>query len=1064
MNVSTLITKVMLPRRRGDLLRRQRLLNRLYGAVEHKLVLVSAPAGYGKTTLLVDFAHDLQHPVCWYALDHSDRDPRVFLEHLVLSLHHRFPGFGEQTRRALASNPDLSDGAPGVVNVLINEMVESIPQWFVLVLDDHHRLGNAPEVDAIVARFLRYQPDQVLLIIASRNVPQLPLIVQLAAKGEVEGIGEDELRFRADEIQQLLAQNHDLHVPDQEAKELAAQSEGWITGILLTTHTLWQGILRGLTQARTSDRPVYEYLAQEVFAQQQPAVQTFLTASSTLEEMSPDLCRDALGLEDAGACLSLLKDRNLFVTQLEESWYRYHHLFQDYLQEQLQRDDRARWVELHRRAAGWFESHEQPSAAVHHYLTVEAYEDAVRVMEAAARDVFVGGRLKTLMDWCAALPDDLREHSPRLALFQSRAAEMMGRWEEALALADLAERGYRAGEDSQGLAYVLLQRCKMWQQQGRSEDALALGQSVATLVEETQVPVGYEVRRMLGLNCVALGQLEEGEQHLRQALALSQVQGSDYARASVLGNLADCLWRQGRWVEAVTVQRQAVETQRRRDNPAELAGTLNDLGFYLYSTGEHGEALRLFEQALQFARESGHRRDEAFALISLGELSRDLGALERAQEACEEGLAIADELGHGFLSAYGREALGLVHRCRGNYALARVSLEGAIARARAQHSNYQLGRYSASLGLIQAESGETEAGLTVLARAQEQLEQIGAQGESVRADIFAAWALFQAGNRAEALAALGRVFETTDGPCREFVLVVEGQRMLTLLEQARAEEVGGAHLEALLSRVQAFQQAAEQELMRTPLAGAAPTQPLRISALGRGRVERDGEEIPLSEWGGAATRQLLFYLLTHTPLSRDQIAAVLWPDAPPHKVKTAFHTTKFRLKRALGQEALYFDGYCYQVHPDLHYWYDVQEFERLLSGTEPGRRVGQLREAVALYQGDFLEDHYADWCMQRREVLRERHLAALDELAGRLLARRQYHEAIQVLHTGLELDNLRERLYRQLMRAYVLCGQRDRAVSQYQRCATLLQDELGTTPSPETTALCQRIRDGLPLD
>lgn len=1064
MNTSTLITKVLLPRRREDVLTRQRLLDRLYDMVGRKFVLVSAPAGYGKTTLLLDFAHDLEHPVCWYALDRSDHDPRVFLEHLILSLHHRFPDFGERTRQALAANPDLTNGAPSVVNALINEIADVIPQWFVLVLDDYHRLGEAPEVGAILARLLTYQTDQFLLIIASRTVPELPLIIQLTAKGEVGGLGQEDLRFRADEIQGLLAQNYSLHIPDKEAGELAAQSEGRITGLLLTAHTMWRGILESLVQARTSDQPVYEYLAQEVFAHQEPAVQAFLTASSILQEMSPTLCQEALGLEEAEHFLELLENRNLFVTRLDEDWYRYHHLFQEYLQTRLRREEESRWIELHRRAADWFETHEQPEEAVRHYLTVGAHEDAAQVMGAAVQDMFYAGRLGTLTAWGAALSAPLRERTPRLALFQSRAADMLGRWEEALTLTEIAERGYRASEDTHGLAYALLHRCEVWQGQGRFQEALALGQEVLSLIEETGVPVAYEAHRILGKSYVALGRLEEGEVHLRQALKYSLKQGGEFEQSSIQDGLADCLWRQGRWAEAITVQRQAVKTWRRLGNPAALSGALNNLGFYLYSTGEYGEALRLFGEALELARRSGHRRNEAFALVSLGELNRDLGALERAVEACQEGIAIADELGDGFLSAYGREALGLVHRCRGDYPLAQAAIEQAMERAEQQCSEYQLGRYEASLGMVRTEAGEVETGLAALGRARERLERIGAHGELARAQFFTAWALFRAGREAEALATLQQVLATADPPGRDFLFVVEGRRALPLLKRAYAQGVGGEELAALLARARAFERTAQAVLQQVSPSEAEAEKPLRIFGFGRGRVERGGEEIPPSVWEAAATRQMLFYLLTHSPQSRDQIAAVLWPELPVPKVRTTFHTTGFRLKRALGREALYFDGHCYQIHPDLDCWFDVAEFERLLEGTESGQRVKRLQQAIALYQGDFLEDCYADWCLLTRERLRERCLEALDELAGRLLARRQYRQAIQTLRRGLEMDNLRENFHRQLMRAYALSGRRSQAIAQYQRCAEILERELSAAPSPETTALYRRILDGLPLD
>jgi DNA-binding SARP family transcriptional activator len=421
-------------------------------------------------------------------------------------------------------------------------------------------------------------------------------------------------------------------------------------------------------------------------------------------------------------------------------------------------------------------------------------------------------------------------------------------------------------------------------------------------------------------------------------------------------------------------------------------------------------------------------------------------------------------LGDGFLSAYGREALGLVHRCRGDYPAAQAAIEQAIERAERQRSEYQLGRYGASLGLVRAEAGEVKAGLVELARAHERLDRIGAHGELVRAQFFTAWTLFRAGREAEALATLQQALATADPPSRDSLFVVEGQRALPLLERAHAQGVGGEELAVLLARARAFEHTAQAVLQQASPPEAKAEEPLRIFGFGRGRVERRGKEISLSDWEGAATRYLLFYLLIRSPRSRDQIAAVLWPELPAPKVKATFHTTKFRLKRALGREVLDFDGYCYQIRPDLNYWFDLAEFEQLLEGTGPGRRVEQLQQAIALYQGDFLEDCYADWCLLTRERLRERCLEALDELARRLLARRQYRQAIQTLRRGLEMDNLQENFHRQLMRAYALSGRRSEALVQYQRCAEILGRELGATPSPETTALYRRILEGLPLD
>jgi two-component SAPR family response regulator len=592
------------------------------------------------------------------------------------------------------------------------------------------------------------------------------------------------------------------------------------------------------------------------------------------------------------------------------------------------------------------------------------------------------------------------------------------------------------------------------------------------------VPVAYEAHRILGQSCLALGRLDEGEVHLRQALAHCAEQGSDFERASIQSALVDCLWRQGRWEEAIAVQEQIVETRRRLDSPGLLSGALNDLGFFLYSTGEYNEALELFAEALALARRSGHRRNEALTLISLGELLRDLGALNQAAAACEAGLALADDLGDAFLSAYGREALGLTLRWQGDYAAAQVALDQALERAERQGSEYQAGRYGASLGLVWVEAGETAAGLATLERACERLERIGARSELARARFFEAWALFQAGQEQRALADLRRVLASGDLPSRNLLFVVEGRRALPMLERASRQGMGNAEIAVLVARARAFARAAQDVLDKAAsleikigsgkkaITGVKAEPDLRVYGFGKGRAARGGKEIHISKWGAAATRWMLFFMLIHRRQSREQIAVVLWPDLETRKVKANFHTTQFRLDRAVGQDTLYYENGLYRIHPEFDYWFDVEEFEKLLREPEkdPGRRVIQLRRAAKLYTGDFLEDCYTDWAVRRREALREQYAEAMDELARRLIGQRQYREAIEALGEGLQIDNMRERFYNLLMRAYALSGQPDQAVAQYQRCVQVLHDELKTSPSRETTALCERIKKGLPID
>ncbi|MFQ5858766.1 MAG: hypothetical protein ACE5LU_24460, partial [Anaerolineae bacterium] len=259
-------TKILRPRRRDDLLHRRRLVDIIHNHIDRKLIILSAPAGYGKTSLLIDYAHDTELPVCWYTLDERDSDPRVFLEYLVASVHRHYPDFGQRISAILHGDESGLPNWETIAGALVNDMVDRISEYFVIVLDDYHSLDDDADVHALLDTLLQYLPEHCHILLASRTLPPLTL-TRMAARQEVEGIGVDELRFTAHEIQQLMKQNYDLDLPDGQAEELAQGLDGWIAGLLLTRHTLWKGLFAGMIRAH-GESQVFEYLATEVFGQQ----------------------------------------------------------------------------------------------------------------------------------------------------------------------------------------------------------------------------------------------------------------------------------------------------------------------------------------------------------------------------------------------------------------------------------------------------------------------------------------------------------------------------------------------------------------------------------------------------------------------------------------------------------------------------------------------------------------------------------------------------------------------------------------------------------------------------
>lgn len=1044
------------------------MLDFLHEYIDRKLLLISAGAGYGKTTLLVDFVHDTDLTTCWYGLDPADRDPRLFVEYLLASIARVYPGFGERTRQAVRGGASLSGGADEVVGTLVNEMVETIPEWFVLILDDFQEVEDSADVCALLTTLLAYLPEHCHLIIASRTIPGGLPFVSLAARRMVAGLGRDDLRFTPDEIQAFLAQSQGVHLSRQEAEALAAESEGWITGILLTRHALWGGLLDNLARARSSGQPVYEYLAGEVLERQEPEVRTFLLTSAVLQEMTPPLCEEALELTGAGEMLEWLEQRNLFTVRLAETdppRFRYHALFREFLQARARESDPDRFRRLHRSVAAWFEGRKEVEAAVRHYLEAGEPLEAARVLDAVARDMLTAGRLATLAEWADRLPEEALRAYPRLLYPAAMGIAAAGRPEEALVWLSWAEEAFRRRAEQALLALTLSQQALLVLNQGENERALGLAQEALSLAGDLPeaLEATVEARRVLGASLIRLGRFEEASQHLEAALEGSRTMDNPRQEVLILGGLANSLRWQGRMQEAVQTQRVVIEAARRLGSPGYLAEALNDLGFYLYLIADYAGALEALEEALHTARGIGHPVVEAYALVSLGELLRDLGELQAAVEMLDKGRQLAQEAGNAFLVAWACEALALAFLQLGDAEQAAELARTAFTLAGEQWSEHQQGRFRATLGLALVEEGVVRAGLEELEAACALLERLGAKEEAIRARLLQARALRSAGQEEEGVHALSVALAESDetDPLRSLPLQIPG--LMSLLERAAEQDVEGGRIALFLEEVRGLVKTARRVrgLRRSVRPPRRPV--FRFYGFGVGRVERDGVPIPLTAWESAKARHLLFYLLSHSPCTREQIGADLWPDLRPHRLPGTFHNTKYRVQRALGVVPVVYEGGLYHISEELEYWFDVDLFERLLQQARrsvPAKAARYLLRAVDLYTDDFLQDCYDEWCVVQRERLQRQFLEAVAELSEWLIERGRLDRAVEVLQRGLRLDPLREDFYRQLMRAYAQQGRQGEALAAYRRCCWVLEKELGVEPAPETRALARQIRRG----
>ncbi len=425
-------TKIILPRRRVDLLSRPRLLEILYERLDRKLIIVSAAAGYGKTSLLIDLAAHSDLPFCWLALDALDRDPQRFIAYVIASLTEKFPQFGKRSRSLLNAMTSLDDDMERLLVTFVNEIYADIHEHFVLALDDFHILDEAPPILSFVNRFIQLVGENCHLVIASRTLPPLKDIPLLVAREEVGGLDFSDLSFRPEELQALLAQNKQIHLSDEDAQKLVNRTEGWITGLQFTDLSQLGPEAAALQPPGTMGVTVFDYLGQQVLEQQPGELQQFMLRSSMLDEFDMSLCEEVLGPlyeqpPDWSWLLDTLIQRNLFTLPVgkDGQWLRYHHLFRDYLQSRFRRDCPEEVEPILRRLAQSEEKRGEWEKAYHIYKGLGDTDTLARMIEHAGIPMYQHAML-TLESWLKALPPSIANSRPGILSLRGERRDAQG--------------------------------------------------------------------------------------------------------------------------------------------------------------------------------------------------------------------------------------------------------------------------------------------------------------------------------------------------------------------------------------------------------------------------------------------------------------------------------------------------------------------------------------------------------------------------------------------------------------------------------------------------------------
>ncbi len=656
-------TKLYIPSPRPELVARTRLIERLNRGLRsgRKLTLVSAPAGFGKTTLLSEWIAGCDRPVAWLSLDESDNDSVRFLSYLIGALQ-TIPdldesGVGKPALAMLHASQSQSPPVEAILTALINEVAVT-PTAFILVLDDYHLIQSQHVHDAL--SFLLDHLPSMHLALATRADPPLPT-ARLRGRGQMTELRQTDLRFAPEEVAEFLNRVMGLGLSKEDIAALGFRTEGWIVGLQLAALSLQDRADSHEFIAAFSGGHHYvlEYLTEEVLHRQPEPVQRFLVQTSVLDHLCGPLCDAVTEERDGEEMLAHLLRRNLFILPLDDQhyWYRYHHLFADLLHGHLCRSRPDDIAALHRRAAVWHSENGYADQAVQHALEAQDYQLASRMIVNSWRRMFHQGWMNTAVRWLESLPPNLVRRSPPLGIAYCWTLFVRGDYRLSPYLEETIEAFEQLRQD--GALPVGIQEYRIVAQQVgllRSVIARYQGDIAAAIAHAGQVlPAIRQVGQELGQSFVDLAY---GGYYLQM--------GHNYLAAGDLEQAAECFGRSSLH-------------SRGGGNILAMAGAVFELALIRQRQGRLSEAEAVCREALALAQQPEYAGWPAFCMvhIALGSVLLESGHLNKATEHLNHGLELSRSSGHVLYLARGYLVAARLHHVQRDTSAARAAWQQA---------------------------------------------------------------------------------------------------------------------------------------------------------------------------------------------------------------------------------------------------------------------------------------------------------------------------------------------------------------------------------------------------
>ncbi len=950
-----LLSKLQLPEINPKILYRGRLVNLLNQNMHKKFIFMCAGAGYGKTTLLTQFISEAKIPYVYYQLKKEDSDPSVFLSHLIAGIKNIYPEFGKNIYK-LSQYFNLPPGMSGIVlGTLINEIINTFKYDIYVILDDYHNLEDSTTIDSIISYFLENMPKKLHLIICSRSELSIPL-AKLKVTDEIFQITMDDLCFTKDEIYALFTTIYNLKLGEDEIAWLFKNSEGWpaCLGLILQTYGTKEDEKKEFFKKIQSEykkfaKNIFDYFAQEVFKNEPPEYQKFLIDCSLLDYLNPDVCQAVTGMDNCQRIIEEIFRRNAFVFALPDGNYRFHSLFQDFLKNRFQNEDRKK--EIYHRLGDYYTDVNQEES-LKYYILAEDYNRVVGMIELIGQRMLEQGRYKSIISAIEKLPEKLFYKNLKILKYYGEALSYLGDLTKANDILIMALRQVRKNkrlktEILYALSGVLIN-------QGNLKEAIKLLERLLRICPDRLYLLKASAMNSLGAIDNSLGgkRLIKARRLFQCAFRIAERYRLDEVKTSILNNWAMNEFKMGNIKDAYSKILSAIELLKAHFSLGCGAGFYNGARFSLL-LGTINDARRILQTGLEVCKAYNDPWSMAGIWRGFGLLAIEENDLKTAREYVNKALEVYERLRVPWLIITALNELCRIELMDDNITEAERIIDkiNEFKKTKEDADSISILLTEAQIKIAQNEYDEA---IKVLNKAKE-LSQRYKLGFDLFLTELKLCSVLNSKKRTNKLnKMLFKLMDKTEKNGFDFIFLKELKRDNKLLNFIINNHIRLHYLFSILKKFKSFHI-------------------LQVSFFGNPSLKVNGKLVAEEKWQTTKAKKLFFYLLFHKTLSftQDELIETFWPKSGLKQGYASLRKAVQHIRKALSDygidEPILVHTGSYQISPDLYIISDVDEFEGLLVEYKKAGKIDKIKykKLFEIYKNGFARNWYDNWAIEQ---------------------------------------------------------------------------------------------------